>query len=502
VRELARYLEEGMKETFMPIAAAEKKEYYPLASAQKHLVVMQHMEQDSTVYNMQVVLNLEGDVQIQKIGGIFQRLTRRHEILRTAFGTSSPEPRQQVLGEVAFRAEYHAVTLNGVIPGDGENGGVPGRMVPGETLTPLIRDLVSDFIRPFDLACPPLFRVGLFRLGPLRHLLVMDIHHIIFDMVSAAILLRNFLALYRDKALPPLRLHYKDYAQWQQALAASPGMKRQEAYWLEQFSGEIPLLELPVEATGQAGRDFAGEVIYFELDRETTAAIKGLAIEQEVTLFMVLLALYTILLGKVSDREEVIVGSPAAGRRHADLEPLVGFFVNTLALRNFPRGDSTFSGFLADVKARTLAAYENQDYPFEELVNRVWDTGHSRRFSFISAFLALQDTGGAYAQLRQLTLPGLTVTPYLEEIRKSPFEIILNCVDPGEVLAFQLIYQTALFTGETAARLVGHFRRLAASAAADRDVRLEEISLCHGLLQASAEMPAEEGDFGWSPGGE
>ncbi|MEC3842290.1 condensation domain-containing protein, partial [Bacillus amyloliquefaciens] len=166
-------------------------------------------------------------------------------------------------------------------------------------------------------------------------------------------------------------LQYKDYAVWQRAFQQKEGYRKQEAYWLKRLEGELPVLELPADKPRPAVRSFAGGTVSCTLDAETASGLHRIARDHGSTLYMVLLAAYNTLLARLSGQEDIIVGSPIAGRPHKDLEPILGMFVNTLAIRTEPKGDKRFTDYLAEVRQAALEAYEHQDYPFEELVERL-----------------------------------------------------------------------------------------------------------------------------------
>ncbi|MCP5046701.1 MAG: hypothetical protein GY940_05990, partial [bacterium] len=198
-----------------------------------------------------------------------------------------------------------------------------------------------------------------------------DMHHIIGDAISLDIFTRDFMALYAAEVLPGLRIYYKDYSCWRNREKVREKIKRQEDFWTGEFAGEIPVLDLFTDHPRPAVQGFEGKHLNFQLDEEKTRALKKIALEEDATIYMVLIAIFNILLAKISGQENIVVGTPVAGRRHADLEQIVGMLVNTLALRNYPSGEKPFRGFLREVRQRTLAAMENQDYQFEDLVEKV-----------------------------------------------------------------------------------------------------------------------------------
>ncbi|MCY7768271.1 condensation domain-containing protein, partial [Bacillus inaquosorum] len=194
-----------------------------------------------------------------------------------------------------------------------------------------IETAIEGFIRPFDLSQAPLFRAGLIKVTNEKHVLLVDMHHIISDGVSVQLLIREFTDLYANRQLKPLRIQYKDYAVWQQQFKKGDSYQKQETYWLQQFSGDLPALELPTDKRRPAERHFTGGKVTFQLDKEITARIKRLANKNRSTLYMTLLALYSAFLSRLSGQDDIVIGSPIAGRPHADLEAVLGMFVNTLA---------------------------------------------------------------------------------------------------------------------------------------------------------------------------
>ncbi|MWC31408.1 condensation domain-containing protein, partial [Paenibacillus sp. MMS18-CY102] len=186
--------------------------------------------------------------------------------------------------------------------------------------------------------------------------------HIISDGTSIGIMVQEFVQLYHGAELAPLRIQYKDYAAWQQAEVQSERLKKQEAYWLEVCSGEIPVLNLPTDYARPAVKSFKGNTFEFVIDRQRSEGLRQLAAQTGTTLYMVLLSAYTTLLSKYSGQEDIIVGTPIAGRAHADLQQMLGMFVNTLAMRNAPSGEKSFHAYVQEVKENALRAYENQDY--------------------------------------------------------------------------------------------------------------------------------------------
>ncbi|WP_156524431.1 condensation domain-containing protein, partial [Bacillus siamensis] len=195
-----------------------------------------------------------------------------------------------------------------------------------------------------------------------KHLMVLDMHHIISDGVSMGILTRELAELYEGKELPALKIQYKDYSAWQKQASARTEMKKQEDYWLNVFKEEVPVLNMPTDFRRPASQSTEGGLVCFEFDRDLSFKLNEVAKEHGVTLYMLLLAGYTTLLSKYTGQEDIIVGSPISGRRHEDLKHVMGIFLNTLAMRNHPEGKKSFSSYLREVRENALAAFENQEY--------------------------------------------------------------------------------------------------------------------------------------------
>ncbi|HLP57399.1 MAG TPA: condensation domain-containing protein, partial [Candidatus Deferrimicrobium sp.] len=427
IKELAKYIKEKSKESYASIEPVEEKEYYPLSSAQKRLYILWQMNPDSTAYNMPEIIPLPAESDLRKIEETFKKLIKRHESLRTSFQLVNNTPVQVIHGDVRFEIEYFATDEH------------------GQT-------------RTFNPGKAPLLRVGLLRLAENRHLLMVDMHHIIADGISVEIMIKDFMALYNGEKLPAQGVTYKDYSEWQRGLAVNGSLAPQESYWLQEFQGEIPVLNLPTDYVRPKVQSFAGRTLNFVVKERETQGLKDLASAEGATLFMVLLAVYNMFLARLSGQEVVTVGTPTAGRRHADLGNIIGMFVNTLALKNEPRGGKRFREFLGDVKEKSLAAFANQDYQYEELVERLRvnrDTGRNPLFDTV---FALQNI-----DIPEIHIPGLKLAPYPYEQKIAKFDLYLECIETGENLSFTFEYCTELFKEETVRRFAGYFKRLLAS---------------------------------------
>lgn len=385
------------KNQYIPIPAAKEMSYYPVSSAQRRMYLLSHTEGGELTYNMTGAMSVEGEVDPDRLNDAFQKLIERHEALRTSFELYEGEPAQRIHQSVEFTIEQ--------IQASEEEA----------------EDRVLEFIQAFDLTKPPLMRAGLIEIEPLRHVLVVDMHHIISDGVSVNIMMNDLSRLYAGNEPNPLSIQYKDYAVWQQSDIQKRNIESQEAYWLDQFRDDIPVLEMPADYERPDIRDYEGESFEFVIPEHLKQRLRQLEENTGATLYMILLAAYTILLSKYSGQEDIVVGTPSAGRTHLDVESVVGMFVNTLVIRNHPAGRKTFDAYLNEVKENMLNAYKNQDYPLEELIQHLHFPKDSSRNPLFDTMFVLQNLDQA-----ELTFDSLQLKPYQFHHPVAKFDLTLS----------------------------------------------------------------------------
>ncbi|WP_340018591.1 non-ribosomal peptide synthase/polyketide synthase [Paenibacillus sp. FSL H3-0457] len=448
VEEMAVAMEHLEIGSFMAIPAAEPSEYYPLSSAQKRLYILNQLEGGELSYNIPGAMLLKGQLNRQRFEEAFRELVARHETLRTSFEMVEGEAVQRIYEEVTFQVEYVQIS--------GEQA----------------EETVRQFVRAFDLAKPPLLRVGIAELAPDRHILMFDTHHIVSDGVSMDVLIEEFVHLYSGEPLKPLRIQYKDYAVWQQSDEQKTQLAKQEAYWIDMFRGELPVLEMPTDYPRPAMQSYEGRTLQLFMNIEKSEGLKRLAAENGATLYMVLLAAYNVLLHKYSGQEDVVVGTPIAGRNHSDVQPLIGMFVNTLAIRSYPAAGKTFLDYLKEIKETTLSAFEHQNYPFEELVDKVNVARDLRRHPLFDTMFALQNTENV-----EIQLPGLHLSTYASEEIVSKFDLSLDVTEIEDGLEYLFEYATALYKTETVEKLAVHYLQLLESILCNPSATIAELNL-------------------------
>ncbi|WP_155617211.1 non-ribosomal peptide synthetase, partial [Paenibacillus polymyxa] len=448
IREMALAISRIGEQSFSSIPLAGARAYYPLSSAQKRLFILNQLEGADQSYNMPGVLLLEGSIDRSLLEKAFRGLIARHETLRTGFEIVQGEAVQRIYESVDFAVEYRHAS---------------------EEEAP---EFVQAFIRPFDLAKPPLLRAELVELAAERYLLMFDMHHIVSDGVSMDVLVEELVRLYGGESLEPLRIQYKDYAVWQQSDEQKVQLKREEAYWLDRYRGELPVLEMPTDYPRPAVQSFEGQTLTSFVDEATNEGLKQLAAQRGTTLYMVLLAAYTVLLHKYTGQDDLIVGTSIAGRTHGDTQPLIGMFVNTLALRNYPASEKTFLSYLEEVKETTLGAYEHQNYPFEELVDKVQVSRDLSRNPLFDTMFSLQNL-----EDKEFELEGLKLSPYPSEYGTAKFDLSVDVTEENGGLECSFEFATALYKESTIRRLSTHFGHLLATIVSRPDAKIAGLNL-------------------------
>ncbi|MGE6226487.1 amino acid adenylation domain-containing protein [Paenibacillus chitinolyticus] len=464
IAEMAAWLKErdGAAAASEPIPKAEHREWYPMSRAQRRQYMMQMLAGDATMYHVPFALRLQGRLDAVRLEDAFTALIGRHESLRTTFHMIKDEFRQTVHPPYAFKLETldrAALTGDEVLQGAPPDG-------------PQVTRLMEVFQRPFHLDKLPLLRAGLLELNDEEHLLLLDVHHIITDGVSSGLLVNELSQLYAGQALPELRVQYSDYAVWQEAGFANAAYAEDERYWLEIFEGKLPVLELPTDRPRPSLPSYKGRRHSFRLDARTTADARKLAREAKTTLYTVLLGAFAAMLAKYSGQAEVVVGTPAAGREHADTHSMIGMFVNTLALRTRPERNKTVRAYMAELHNHVVEALSRQTYPFEELVEGLKADSDRSRNPLFDAMFVLQNMDRAVMEAG-----GLVFGEMQFEARTSKFDLTLEAIERETEIELQLEYATDLFNEETARRMVESYTILVREMCRSRDRTVGELEL-------------------------
>ncbi|HEY2740163.1 MAG TPA: condensation domain-containing protein, partial [Thermoanaerobaculia bacterium] len=463
---------------------------FPASFAQRRLWLLDRLEPGSAVYNMPLALllegeSLEGELAVERLAAVFGELARRHETLRTTFisGTDGPlqvvHPMPSMPSATARPFALASIDLSAL--GDEERR------------RELTRRVAAESLRPFDLASGPLLRGTLVRLAARESALLLTLHHVISDGWSMGVLVREVTALYAavvagwrgrslGEALPPLPVQYADFSAWQSRRLSGETLQREIEHWREKLAGAQPFLELPADRPRPPVQTFGGRSLPLWLEPELAGGLSALALATGTTLFMVLLAGFETLLGIYSGAEDLAVGTPIAGRNRAELEGLIGFFVNSLVMRGDLSGDPSFVDLLGRVREDTLSAYTHQELPFEKLVEEVKPERSRAHSPIFQVMFVLQNAPmGGGSELPGLTMRPMPPAPGSETAAKYDLTLVLTegGVESGgsRGISGSLEYNVDLFDAPTMVRLGGHLERLLSSVLAEPQRPLAEIPL-------------------------
>lgn len=449
IRELAVYIQQHAKARLEGIPVAGVQPYYKLSSAQKRMYLLQQFDRNSTVYNMPEVILIEGNFNKKRLQSVINSLCTRHESLRTRFNILNGEIVQIVDEDVTVAVEYEQLK-------DGDH----------------LDRMIDQFIRPFDLSSSELFRVKVVEIKVNQHALIFDMHHIISDGTSKGILVKDFAELLSGQELIPLALQYKDYAEWSNDPRNSGSHASKRAYWMEKLSGEIPLLNMPTDFPRPLVQSFKGNIQTIKLSREEGIEIKRLVNKQECTVYMFFLSIFNILLAKYTGQEDILIGTPASGRTHPDLQQIVGMFVNTLVMRNYPVKEKNFNDFLQEVKEVVIAAYDNQEYPFEVLLDELnikRDVSRNPLFDVMLTMLEDEKT--------EMSLNGLSLTAYKESNKTSKFDLNISVAVLKEDITVSIQYCSDLFKEDTIVQMGQHLKNIIAAVIENDALKIKDIDV-------------------------
>ena len=412
------------------ISKTSTSEFYPASSSQKRMYFASQVAGNSSIlYNISGGVILDGNIDLIKLENCFNILINRHESLRTCFEIYNENVVQKVLENINFKLQ----------------------IVNDENFDNL-NILFKDFVKPFDLAKAPLFRAKFISFTNGKSAILLDMHHIISDGSSMSILVDELCKLYNDEVLPELTISYKDFAVFENNEIDSEEFKKAEDYWISQFSGEIPVLNLPIKHTRPTVQSFEGAKVYSAINEDLTEKLKNLSEALGVTPYMLLLSAYYVLLSKYTSQYDIIVGSPIANRNMLETYNLIGMFVNTLALREKIDTSFSFRDFVLTVKNNLLKAYEYQSYPFDELVNKLNLKRDTSRNPLFDTMFIYQNNG-----YKKLNFKNIKSEYYIPDTNISKFDLSLEAIPMESEIKLSFEYATKLFDEEFIENLSEHY---------------------------------------------
>jgi amino acid adenylation domain-containing protein len=434
IRELANVIDGLSAKPVETIRSLGVQAYYDTSHGQKRLWLLTQMNESMLAYNIYGTYTLEGHLNVALLELAFDTLYQRHESLRTTFHFIDGALLQKVAPYAKGGFPLHVTDIC-----EEENQEEYARKWVNHA---------GDTI--FQLSVGPLFTIGLLKLAPEKHLLVLSMHHIISDDWSLKIITKEVIALYEayrkgeEPVLLPLLVQYKDFSAWHNQLLQSKQLQTDKAYWLQQFSGKVPVLKLPLDFPRPPSKTYAGAMLKLFLDKTFSNRLKHFAGEQEVTLFMLLLAAVNLLLYKYTGETDIVIGSPIAGRTHRSLEEQIGFYVNVLPLRVRFDEHTDFHHLLQQVRENVLAAFEHQQYPFDAIVADLQLPADRGRSPLFDVMMAVQNSFIDRASYQEMG--GVTVSDVETDNHSSKFDLEFNFYEAAEDITLFIHYNTDLFT--------------------------------------------------------
>ncbi|MDZ7375500.1 MAG: amino acid adenylation domain-containing protein [candidate division KSB1 bacterium] len=434
----------------------------PLSFAQQRLWFLDQLQPNSPFYNIPIALRAIGNLNISALKQSLQQVIQRHETLRTSFKVSKGKPYQIISDQAEIKIEIIDLT----------------QMNKGDQELRVQQLATEEAIRPFDLSSGPLLRVSIIRLQPEQHVILVTMHHIISDGWSMAIFIKEVAACYQavcqDQAisLPNLPIQYADFANWQRRWLTGSVLEQQLDYWKQQLAGLPPMLELPTDKPRPAIQSANGAALTRKLSLDLLKSAKNFSGQENVTLFMTLLAAFKTLLFRYTGQGDIAVGIPHASRNRSEIEGLIGFFVNTLVLRTQLGDAPSFKELVRRVREVTLAAYAHQDLPFEMLVEAIQPQRDLSHTPLFQVMFVMQNM-----PLEPLELPGLTFEPIQIETRTAKFDLSLIASEASDGLEVIVEYNTDLFYPATIQRIMEHFERVLHLALSHPDQSISRLPL-------------------------
>lgn len=431
------------------IPKTPKREYYPLSFAQKRMYFLYEFNKNRVSYNMPDFYRIGRSLDLTKFDKAVKDLVKRHQSLRTLFDIKNGHPVQKVIEQTEFAVSYKSIA------------------------SIEIDELVSEFVRPFNLSQEFPYRITLVNVIGEDYLLMIDSHHIINDGVSNKILMRDLWSLYQGDILPAINIQYTDYAIWQESNTYQDLMSKHKKYWLDSYNDDLTTLNLPTDYPRPAHIENQGGIHLFTLTKKQSNELRYLANSHGVTMYTLFLSIYNILLSKLANQEDIVIGTPNAGRLHVDLEGVVGMFVNTLAMRNKVTSDLSFKNFLSKVQENTLSAFDHQLYPYDELVDALNFTRDTSRNPLFDVFFT-------YAQVEKdfnnNTDTSLSIIGHEVPYTVAKFDLEFDVLDVEEI-NLRFTYRKDLFAPSSIERFSNYLLRIIEEIIRDKELLIKDIDI-------------------------
>lgn len=451
IEKLAKLVAGHSDDQYQAMSVAKEKEFYPLSPGQKRMYVLWKLDKKSIAYNQTHVLNVNGELDIDRLKQALTKLTLRHDAFRTSLVEIDSKPFMRIETELPLSCQVIDVDESKV------------------------DEAVKSLTQPFNLLEAPLYRINILKVRKDYFVLIFDFHHILVDGVSIKIIIRELMEIYCGDELEYQKYQYKDYCEWLNEKQQQERIQKEEEYWCNLFKSEVPLLQLRTDYQRPKIVSYRGDTISFSLSCVNAERMMNLAKKQEKSLFTFLISSYFIMLYKLTGQNDIVVGTPIAGRDSIELSNIVGFFVNTLPMKAEIDGNQTFHSFIDDMSTVILEAFSHQLYPFDELVKKVGARKLGNRNPIFDTMFVFQNMMDEKES--QVEIPSVVVTPYVYKNHSAQFDLTLVAEERDHTIAFEMEYSTDLFKRETIEKMKDYFLQVIDVCLENEEVLLKDIPL-------------------------
>ncbi|MGL5151657.1 MAG: condensation domain-containing protein, partial [Clostridium sp.] len=453
IKELAKYIENKEEKSYKKISKAEKKKYYDLSSPQKRMYMLWENNKVNVAYNMPSAFITHESIDIEKLEKVFNKLVIRHSALRTRFVNIEGHIKQEILNELNIKTQYIDDSSNDAV----------------------IDEKVRKLITPFDLNNGPLVRLIVSKVSEFQYILFMDIHHIISDGLTTGILVKELSEMFLGNELKEVEYDYVDYSEYQNKLEELGDLKKQKEFWLKELSGELPVIDLPLDYKRITDRSFRGEKLELVIESDLADKIREFNRKNNNTSYAFFTSCISILIHKFSNQEDILIGSPFSGRTHLDTQDIVGMFVNTIVFRTQLQNHITIKEYMDCTKNKVLSIYDNQDYQFDTLLNKLQYKRENGRNPLFDIMFAMQN-----ADISDIYLGSNKIKPYKFDMGIEKFDITFQAFE-GEEIEFEISYSIDIFKKETILNMISGFKKIIELVLANENITIGELDIVDNL---------------------
>lgn len=446
IREMAQVLSNDEQKKEIP--HVNEKEYYRICPAQERLYILNQMHKESLSYNLPQMMYLNGNLDTKMFVECIYQLAERHEALRTSFHYIENQVLQKIHKEVSYEISYMELEEEEA------------------------REQVQKFIRPFSLEKPGAFRIMLIKTGVENYIFLFDCHHIISDGGTFKIFFEELAELYQGKQLPKIPLRYRDVCEFEHSEEYLKSIEKQENFWLGQLKGELPILSIPTDYLRKEELNFDGTCVELYIGEELSQKINQYVTAHNTTKFVFFLTVYNVLLSKLSNQKDIIIGTPVARRSNPEIQNVFGHFLNVLPLRNYPDNHKTFEEFLMEVSENTVGAFENEDVSFQSLVEQLHVKWNRNRNPLFDTMIIMQNI-----ESNICNIPDVKVTSVPFEGNSSKFDMTLEIFENQSSYKLVLEFCTELYGRQTMENYLQYMKTIIETILDRKECRIADIKL-------------------------